>query len=609
MRARSVVPSAPTTPSDRNARYSRFIPPAPTVGVAIAYLAVASVVLGLLAFYGTARLTLLLGVVAVFFLPGLLALLLTPPVAAALGGRLSLRRSALLALVSVGLAFPFLAVWRLLVLALPGIAIPGVVWVILIAEGASLWFRHLSLFGVSSANHGRSLPPALLEPAIAIAALFLLVPPSAPEVAAAVAILAIAFVCSVELLAISDRPIRREFGFSGVGLLRPLLEHISVRDPQATRQLEQFFGRKAIEADLKVTLVAFDDGDRRVATIALPTVHPGPFAAVGASDLPRKIATALGPEAGMVFVPHTPCNHDLDLPGEAEVDRIRTALKTLSAQLVPARKDRASPLTRPTPGAITQAQLLGDTVLALISQAPASSDDIDYAIIAPYYDRTFAGEKPVVAFIDCHNSYYNDTGDITFGSPAHGQITRDLPAAVEGAIRSARDGPIRVGVAARGGYTVGRHGIGPEGIRALVIDAAGSRTAYVLIDANNLLIGLRQTILEGLRGVVDAAEVMTTDNHVVHEVDGSVNILGERYPVEQLARDVREVVESALGSLRSVRVSAGQSEVPAVRVLGPGYTARLLTSLGDTLSVFANSAAVTFSLLVAASIVVVALLQ
>jgi hypothetical protein len=44
-------------------------------------------------------------------------------------------------------------------------------------------------------------------------------------------------------------------------------------------------------------------------------------------------------------------------------------------------------------------------------------------------------------------------------------------------------------------------------------------------------------------------------------------------------------------------------------VLGPGYTARLLTSLGDTLSMFARMFPATFVLLLAGSLVGALLLR
>lgn len=547
--------------------------------------------------------------VGVFLLPALLAGASTGPVAGALGGRIVPPRSFLLAFLGLLLASPFLVGWRVLVAIVPSGELPPLLWIVLLSLGPALWFRHLTLFGVSNPDHLRTLPASLLQPVFALVASAVLISaPTPATLAGAFAFLLLGFLTSVLLLRAADRPLRREFDTSGVGLIRPLLEHVASRDPQATRRLEEFFGRHAIEADLRVTLIEFRSGTGTHATVALPTVHPGPFAAVGASDLPRKIDEAMGPRAGLVFVPHTPCNHDLDLPSEAEVDRVRAALRTLSGALAPAARERSSPLVAPRPGTLARAQVLGDAVLVLISQAPAPSDDIDYAVVDPLYDRSYAGEHPVLAFIDAHNCYLNDLGDLTYGSPTHKQLVRDIDAAVAGALAAAVTGPVRIGVGHRGGYSVAEHGIGPEGIRALVVDGAGGRTAYVLIDGNNLASGMREPVLAALAGLVDASEVMTTDNHVVHEVDGGINTVGERYPAEALARDVRGVVEAAVADLGEVTVRAGRADVPGVRVLGPGWTARLLTSLGDTLSVFGNAAVTTFLLLVTSSVIVLALL-
>ncbi len=94
---------------------------------------------------------------------------------------------------------------------------------------------------------------------------------------------------------------------------------------------------------------------------------------------------------------------------------------------------------------------------------------------------------------------------------------------------------------------------------------------------------------------------MTTDNHVVHEVDGSINAVGEKYPIERLASDVRATVMEAAARLRPVEVGANVAELAGVPVLGPDATARLLTSLGDTFSMFTNAFVMTFLLLLAST--------
>ena len=206
-----------------------------------------------------------------------------------------------------------------------------------------------------------------------------------------------------------------------------------------------------------------------------------------------------------------------------------------------------------------------------MTQAPAPTDDIDYAVADRLTREISAASGLRVAVIDAHNSYIEDRGDITYGTPAAERLLADATAAVAAARAAASPGPVDAGVAVRTDYSIGEQGIGPSGIRALVIRAGGRTSAYVLIDGNNLLIGLRAKILEALHGVVDDAEVMTTDNHVVHEVDGSINAVGEKYPIERLASDVRATVMEAAARLgrskwaptwRSSRVSPCSAQMP-----------------------------------------------
>ena len=592
-------------PARRRRRYSRFVFRTPSTAVSLGLVVVLSAVLAALAFLpGSTVVRFALGWLLAFLVPGLAGALLTSPVAGALGGRFNLRRSALLAVTASALAVPLLLVARLLGL-LPGVPPVATVALLLFLQGPSVWLRHMSLFGVSNPSHLRSLPATLVQPVLGVAGALLLFGVTLPLLLAAALFLLLGFAAAALLLRAADRPLRREFGISGVSLIRPLFDHINLRDPAATEALEAFFGRSAQPAHLRVTLVEFARNGSPVATVALPTVHPGPFAALGGSDLPRKLADRLPADlAGTLLVPHTPCNHDLDIPNSAGVDRVAAAARELLQGLRPSAPARTSRLVAPYEGSIARAQLLGDTALVLVSQAPEPTDDIDYPVVDQLVREAEQAGGPRLAVVDAHNSYVEDRGDVTYGTPIAERLARDVRAAVAKAVASAQGGPVDAGIAVREGYSIGEHGIGPTGIRALVLRASGATTAYVLIDGNNLLQGLRAPILDGLRGVVDDAEVMTTDNHVVHEVDGSINSVGERYPGEALAADVRATVQAATQQLGPVEIGAGTVEVPDVAVLGPDTTARLLTSLGDTFSMFSNAFGMTFFLLLATSVVV-----
>jgi len=547
----------------------------------------------------------LVGALLVFALPAVLSLGLTPFLASAAGGRIAPRRSAVLTVMVTGLGLVLLALWRLVALV-PGIGPVPILGLVLLTQGPALWFRHLTLFGVSRPNHLRSLPASLVQPVATILGVFAIGGVTIPLLVEAIAFLLLGFGSVALLLAAADRPLQREFAVSGVSLIRPLLDHVNHRDPSATSKLEAFFRRFAIPADLRVGLLTFQyDGHAR-ATVALPTVHPGPFAALGASDLPRKVEAALGPEAGTVFVPHTPCNHALDLPGGDELGRVTAAARALRLRLGPGSR-RAGPLRAPRAGALARAQPVGDAVLVVITQAPEPTDDIDFAV-TDQLEREYRGRVPL-AIVDAHNSYVEGQGDIIYGTPTAARVVEDARAAIDAVVAGPSANDLEIGTAARTGYSIGHDGIGPHGIRVLAIRSGGEVTAYVLIDGNNLVRGLRDRLREGLGGLVAAAEILTTDNHVVHEVDGGINPVGERYPFDRLLGDVRATVERAIADLGPATATFGSVDVPSVPVLGPGWTDRLLTSLGDTFSMFANAFLTTFLLLLAASAAVLLALR
>jgi putative membrane protein len=605
----SALPTHSAAEDRQNRLYSRFFFRAPSIQWALAILTIASLIDAALAFLPQLSLPRFgIGWLLVFLIPGLLGVALTTPLATALGGRFPWHRNALLGLTSMMVPIPILLVWRIVGVFLGHLPV-GVPLILLFVQGPVLWFRHMTLFGVSKPEHGASLPASLSQPLLAILATFLLYPPPGGWIIAAGLFLLIGFLCAALLLRAADRPIRREFGASGVSLIRPLLEHVGSRDPAATETLEKFFDGFAVEANVRVTVVQFRTSRGAKATVALPTIHPGPFAALGASNLPQKLEEELGPGAGLVFVPHAPCNHDLDVPTTSEVHRIGEAILSLIRDLPPPSTDSNSPLVSGSPGAWARAQRLGDALLVTTTQAPDPTDDIAFAIADRLVDENRKAGRPELALIDAHNSYKEDEGDLNYGSPGAERFADDVRRAIDTALAEASPGAVQVGVALRTGFSVGREGIGPSGVRALVVEAAGRRTGYVLLDGNNLLQGLRERLLQALGSVVDDAEVMSTDNHVVHEVDGGINPIGERISFDLLRETVVGVVRDALANLEPVEVRTGSREVQDVAVLGPDWTARLLTSLGDTLSMFSNAFLMTFLLLIASSAVVLAVLH
>ena len=64
-----------------------------------------------------------------------------------------------------------------------------------------------------------------------------------------------------------------------------------------------------------------------------------------------------------------------------------------------------------------------------------------------------------------------------------------------------------------------KDGMGTGGITAIVVQVEKQKTAYVVIDGNNMISGLREKILAALTSVgFDESEVFTTDTHAVSAI-------------------------------------------------------------------------------------------
>ena len=77
-----------------------------------------------------------------------------------------------------------------------------------------------------------------------------------------------------------------------------------------------------------------------------------------------------------------------------------------------------------------------------------------------------------------------------------------------------------------------KSGYGAGGITAIVIQIENQKTAYIVIDGNNMVPGLREKILDSLTVLgFDASEVFTTDTHAV-----TASITGRRgyHPVGEV---------------------------------------------------------------------------
>ncbi len=161
---------------------------------------------------------------------------------------------------------------------------------------------------------------------------------------------------------------------------------------------------------------------------------------------------------------------------------------------------------------------------------------------------------------------------------------------------------LRVGVASETSLVDPDRGLGPGGIQALVTEVDGQRMAYLLYDGNNMVPDLRETLLERIGDLVDEAEVLTTDNHIVNNTLPGYNPVGWRTDHEALGAASRAAVEEALASLAPAVVGGHTGLLKDVAVWGHQMAVRLTTAISSSLSTIRINAAVTFLLAATVSV-------
>ncbi|KPN29722.1 putative membrane protein [Halolamina pelagica] len=165
----------------------------------------------------------------------------------------------------------------------------------------------------------------------------------------------------------------------------------------------------------------------------------------------------------------------------------------------------------------------------------------------------------------------------------------------------AAEAPVSLGTAWAETEWEPQEGIGPLGIRVAVVAVDGQETAYVLADGNNMEPWLRDRAVDELLETVDAAEVMTTDTHIVNTVEAD-NQIGAEIDHSEFIDTVADLVEQARADLEPVEAGMA-TERAAVTVFGNDRTetlashANAVVSLGGAYALAVSLAVIAISVL------------
>ncbi|CAJ51417.1 DUF2070 family protein [Haloquadratum walsbyi] len=630
-----------TTTQSELANLSRYIFRAPRWYVSLTFAIVVAAAVGVAAFDSGAYATTWRGLFifgrdaweGVFFIgiPTVVAAFATTGVDRFVGGKLTANRSSLLALISE-LILVTIVVTAAVISVITGLGQRFIFDALVVALASIFAFRLLIVMAVSRSSLVIAALPASIQTLVAAVLLFvysgtlryisfggplldaymmpyLARPERAPAELSAISmehfallgITSVLYALAVYgFIIVVDRPWRRSLNVSMLDFLRGFIGHIA----EGSRELEEFFQQLGEEALIPVSVLSFktlDDVEK--ARFVLPMIHPGPMGEIGGGNLPERVATAAN---GLAFPPHATAGHDFNLVTEREVDTIIDAVETAANRIEYATEATRSVRTHSGESSML-GQCIGNNGLLISTYAPGFADDIAYGVgLSASAEARTTGLSNVM-LVDAHNSNNGLSGP-TLGhvTPGSARAFDMISAARQCGDRlsTAEQYPMELGTAWAETPWDPTDGIGPLGVRVAVLKVADNETAYVLVDGNNMEPGLRGQIIEAIvdEGPVDAAEIMTTDTHIVNTVEAN-NQVGSAIDndifintLSELTTEARRDYETVTGGMAVERVS--------VTVFGSDRTetlashANAVVSIGGAFAVTVALAAIAVSVVI-----------
>ena len=447
--------------------------------------------------------------------------------------------------------------------------------------------RTIVLWSTSNISFLKSIPAAVTQPLLIICMVIVLVSltkslatnigyfsiiPLLFKILIASIILVVAIYSFVAVL---ESPMKRNLGVGGLELLSLFLAHTT----EGSKALEGVFEDMGEAVDTIISVMSFRNAEGMKALFLTPCVHPGPVGNIGGGNMPTQLANKFDE---ITMVSHGPSTHDFNPVSSKEVKKVENVVKKAIVDM-DYSKTASKFKTIKHGNANLGVQYFGNNLLMLATFSPEGSDDIDFGIgLAASNLANVTHNTENAVLVDCHNSFKREGGRIL---PGNREVFELLDAVKE--IPEMERDSIRMGCAQDPMDEVSKdEGVGQSGVKVMVVEVAGQKTAYILLDSNNMVIGFREQILDAVKtlGGIDEAEVMTTDTHFVNTLAGGHNPVGMKKQEEILAA-ILECTRKAISDLEDVEIACKTCRIRDLKTLGPLHATELVTTISSIVAV------------------------
>ncbi|MBS7647607.1 MAG: DUF2070 family protein [Candidatus Bathyarchaeia archaeon] len=330
---------------------------------------------------------------------------------------------------------------------------------------------------------------------------------------------------------------------------------------------ESFLESLGKMSSVDVSILRFNSKSSSI-FVVVPSVHPGPFKNIGSSLLPSMVKMTLEEKfGGVACTPLGLLGHELDLASQKQSQKIINHVVE-SADFIVSDEGATQFVKVRNELATVCCQIFGGIALMSFSLAPNTTEDLSSELGSIIRQEALKRGLNACIFVNAHNSIN--------GTPNQKEALKALKEAAIACLNAAASSSkaaFKIGAATvkpKDFHLV--DGMGPGGITVLVVEVLGRKAAYVVLDGNNMVSGLREKILSALQSLgFEDGEVFTTDTHSVNAVTLNArgyHPIGEVMDHEKLINYVNEAARLALEKLEKAKVGFRSVTVDSVKVIG-----------------------------------------
>lgn len=452
-------------------------------------------------------------------------------------------------------------------------------------------FRTVILWGTSNISLLKSIAASAIQPVLVLSMVIVLVfltsiSTNIGDFSILALILKI-FIASLilmiaiySLVLIIESPMRRNLGVGGLELLSLTLAHVT----EGSSAMESLFEDMGEPIDTLIGIISFKGKKGIKAVFLAPCVHPGPIGNIGGGNMPTILSSKFD---FFTMVSHGPSTHDFNPVSSKEINKIEEVIKN-SLKEIDYHENVSQFFRVENESAKIGVQYFDSNLLMLATLSPKGFDDIDFGVgLALMNQARSTCSVDNVILVDCHNSFKGEGGRVLPGN----KEVFELMGAVEKIKAPEESFKIRIGCSGDKMESISKEdGVGESGVKVMIVEAYKSedgfqRTAYILLDSNNMLLGFREKILKKVMDLgVDQGEVMTTDTHYVNTLAGGHNPVGAKKQ-DKILDSILKCTENAIEDLEDVSVGFKVSKIKDIKTLGPTHATELVTTISSIVAV------------------------